>query len=298
MTDATKRRIGFVTCAEKPELTPDDALVADQLQSASIESAVWDRTTGDDLDLLVLRSCWDYHLRLEEFRSWIEDVAASGPPLLNHPDLVLWNCDKRYLQDLAEMGCAVVDTRFLEGEELSSERDAGVTRIRDLLLAEGWTRIVVKPAVSASSLHTWTTTIGDLASHEDQLRATAGQGVVMVQPFVDEIVEQGEWSIVFFGGEFSHAVLKQAKKGEFRVQSEFGGSATSLSPPSSLLEDAAAIVASLSTVPAYARIDGIDRQGRFHLAEAELIEPDLFLRTSPEAPQRFAREIEATLFSS
>jgi glutathione synthase/RimK-type ligase-like ATP-grasp enzyme len=113
---------------------------------------------------------------------------------------------------------------------------------------------------------------------------------VMVQKFMDGIVKEGEWSVIFFGGQYSHAVLKIAKAGDFRVQSDFGGTDRAADPPARALQSAIHMVQTVDPT-LYARVDGVVDDGQFRLMELELIEPALFLSSHPEAPVRFAETI-------
>ena len=115
----------------------------------------------------------------------------------------------------------------------------------------------------------------------------------MVQPFMPEVVEPGEWSIVFLGGRVSHAVLKRPAAGDYRVQWEFGGSATAMAAPDTLLADAEAMMAAVPGDPVYARVDGVERDGRLILMELELIEPHLFLAWDAGASGRLAAALGA-----
>jgi hypothetical protein len=110
----------------------------------------------------------------------------------------------------------------------------------------------------------------------------------MVQPFIPSLVEEGEWSFVFLGGEFSHAVLKRAAAGDFRVQSNFGGTVARRNPPNEWVQQARAALAPVPSPWLYARVDGCIVEGRFLLVELEMLEPDLFLHLEPQAPARFA----------
>jgi glutathione synthase/RimK-type ligase-like ATP-grasp enzyme len=139
--------------------------------------------------------------------------------------------------------------------------------------------VVIKPAVSATA---WRTELIDAKE------AGTYEVDVLVQPYMKEI-EQGEWSLIFFGGEFSHAVFKRPKRGDFRVQSDFGGTATARMPDAKLIEQARKHV---KKEWLYARVDGIEQDGRFLLMELELTEPALFFHTDPAAPGRFVDALE------
>ncbi|MGH8033408.1 MAG: hypothetical protein ACREO8_13875 [Luteimonas sp.] len=121
----------------------------------------------------------------------------------------------------------------------------------------------------------------------------------LVQPFVPEILEQGEWSLMFFGGRYSHAVLKRPLAGDYRAQSDFGGSVELLEPGHTILaaaRRALQVVAALGHADqAYARVDGVLSAGRFLLMEIELVEPFLHLSIRPQAARMFAAQLAERL---
>jgi len=117
----------------------------------------------------------------------------------------------------------------------------------------------------------------------------------MVQPFLDAIGIEGEWSLVFFAGEFSHAVLKRPAPGDFRVQDEHGGTAAPGRPPAGVIESARRALEAVSEPWIYARVDGCAPGGVFQLLELEMLEPTLYLDTGPEPAGHFARTIVAAL---
>ncbi|MEM9405303.1 MAG: hypothetical protein AAGA81_04630 [Acidobacteriota bacterium] len=289
------KRVAFITCAKKPDLTDDDQAAAEALaRDVAVEPLVWGGAAErwQAFDLLVLRSCWDYHLRRAEFLDWLEAVERSGTPLENTPQRVAWNSEKTYLRELEAAGLDTVPTEWLSAAQLL---EGGGDAVRRRLAERSWDRAVLKPTVSASGLHTFTTSPELLRMQEAEIRAAASHGDLMLQPFLPEIEARGEWSLLFFGGEFSHAVLKKARDGEFRVQSDFGGSATLAEAPPALIADAKRVLRVLGRPPLYARIDGVDRDGRLLLVEAELIEPQLFLRLDEQAPRRFAEALKRRL---
>jgi len=194
-----------------------------------------------------------------------------------------WNAEKTYLRDLAECGVPVVQTRWIE-------RDSAAT-LCDVLREAEWDHAVVKPAISASAHETWRTSRATAARDESRFRALAERGRVLVQPFMEAVVSAGEWSLVFLGGAFSHAMLKRAGTDDFRVQSEHGGSALPGEPGTRIVEQARnALRAGPSGTSEclYARVDGCVVDGDFVVMEVELIEPLLFLAAQPGASDRFA----------
>jgi hypothetical protein len=281
--------VAFVTYAALPELSADDRLAADALRrlGARVESVAWDApgVPWSSFDAIVVRSCWDYHVRPLEFRAWLDDVERSGARLWNPAPLLRWNMEKTYLRELEARGVAVVPTRWVErGAEPS---------LVSLLAREGWSDAVVKPVLSASAHETWRTGAGQAAADEERFRGLLARGGVMVQPFLGAVRDEGEWSLLFFGGAFSHAVVKRPADGDFRVQESFGGVARREHPQPALLAQAQAVADLVPGPWLYARVDGCVVDGRFLLMELEMLEPSLFLASDPRAAPRFAEAILA-----
>jgi len=282
-------RIALATCTKLPTLNEDDLLLVPPLRELGVTTvpAVWDSpdVCWEEFQGVVVRSCWDYHHRLEEFLGWVVRLERAGIPLWNPPAMLRWNSHKSYLRDLAARGVPVVPTHWLgRGEPVDLAR---------LLEDAGWRDAVVKPAVSASASGTWRTSTEAAAGDQARLGELLRAGDVMVQPFVSEVRDRGEWSILFLGGQLSHAVLKRPAEGDYRVQWEFGGSAVTMAPPPRLVADAEAVMAAVPGDAVYARVDGVERDGRLVLMELELIEPHLFLGWDADAATRLAASIGA-----
>jgi glutathione synthase/RimK-type ligase-like ATP-grasp enzyme len=281
------RTIGLVTCDALPDLTPDDRLAADALAARGhdVRPVVWTDTSIDRtaFDALVLRSCWDYHRQPDAFRGWLAAIDAEGVPLHNSAAQAGWNMDKRYLRDLGQRGVSIVPTMWLEPHDPRA--------LAEVRRATGWTDLIVKPAVSATAwrLHRVSAERDDWP---EDLAATLTTDVYLVQPFVAAIAE-GEWSMVFFDGCFSHAVLKRPRADDFRVQEEYGGRAEVSTPPRRLVEQAQHILDVLPERPLYARVDGVGTEAGFLLLELELLEPVLFFAADAGAVDRFADALEA-----
>jgi hypothetical protein len=291
--------IALATYAKLPELAPDDQLLIGALAPLGVRAvaAVWDDVSvaWDTFEGVVIRSCWDYHLRADEFFAWVDRVTALGVPIWNPPTMLRWNSRKTYLHDLAIGGVRTVPTLWLSGD--GARRST--LSLEKILADTGWDVAVVKPVVSASAHETWKLTRSDArahaAAHDARLHALVSQHGVMVQPFIPEIETQGEWSLQFFGGAFSHAVLKRAAPGDFRVQREFGGTHDNVTPSASVLAAADRALTSAPGRSVYARVDGVVIGGELVVTELELLEPALFLDAHPEAPGRFAAAITEVL---
>jgi aromatic-L-amino-acid/L-tryptophan decarboxylase len=290
-----RARIAFATDAEHSELTDDDRLAAEALGRRGIDVVplVWSEpSTGSQrirpvrgVDAVILRSTWDYHLRLGEFLDWIATLERRGIPLWNPPGTVRRNVDKAYLLRLRERGVPVIPTLHLRRGSRAS--------LADLLEREGWVDAVVKPAVSGGARNTWRTRA--TAAEEERFAEHVAEADLLVQPYIHEVVSEGEWSLLFFDGRYSHAVLKRPRSGEFRVQECLGGSVAPAEPDAALCAQAAAALTAANERTLYARVDGVVREGRFHLNELELVEPTLFVGTCPGSAERFAEAVQGWL---
>jgi len=281
----------MVTCDEFADLYEDDLLLVAALEAIGIDSqpAVWSDPGIDWLafDALVMRTPWDYFVRPREFRAWLDDRIASGLPMCNSGDILDWNFDKRYLQDLAARGVSVIPTIAIP--------QGGHADIPTLARIQGWDEVVVKPTISGGGYRTYRFRVGDAHRYREQVAEILSDRGLLIQPFLPEIVSGGELSLLFFDGVFSHAVCKRPQAGDYRVQFQFGGTNETVEVPEAWVEGARACVAAAPSIPVYARVDGVIRGGRFLLMELEVFEPLMFLARHPEAPGRFARAIQRRL---
>ena len=282
------KRIALATCGEVRELTADDRLLVESLRESGFdaEPLVWDEPGQHlgDFAAVVIRSCWDYHKKPVEFLAWLNRLETTGVKVLNAPAVLRWNLDKMYLCELAERGVKIPPTVwFGKGEK---------GRLSDILAANGWRTAVLKPTVSATAWRTFLVTPENADDVQTEFESLLFNGGTMVQQFVEEVLAKGEWSFIFFDKRFSHAVLKRANAGDFRVQNNFGGSVeTSVEPATALVEEARRIVQSVAEDLTYARVDGVEIAGELYLMELELIEPVLYLEQHVRAAQRFAAAI-------
>ncbi len=286
----TGKRVALVTCRDEAELPADDRLLPPELAGRGIAASaqLWDdpNVRWESFDAIVLRSTWDYHVRYEEFRRWIEARASEGAPLWNPAPLVEWNSHKFYLRDLERRGVPIVPTRFLPA---GTGGDLG-----EILAREGWQRAVVKPAVSATAFRTHRVDRRS-APNDAPARELLAESDALVQEYLPEIESDGEWSFVYLGGEFSHAVRKRPTPGDFRVQEQFGGTAETGRPDAELVRRAQAAVAAIDLPWLYARVDAVETSRGLLLMELELVEPTLYLASDRDAVRRFADAIEKIL---
>ena len=286
---SARPRVALVTSEALPSLFGDEQALPAQLAAAGIdaEPVVWSAADAawSGYDAVVIRSTWDYFHRIDEFVTWLDRLERERVPLHNPVPLVRWNFDKRYLAELQARGVRIVPTRFF---------DAGARVDLPALTREaGWQEAIVKPAVSGGAHRTHRFALAEAPSVQRELDDILSRSGALVQPFLDEIARVGEWSLLFFGGAFSHAVIKTPAAGDFRVQAQYGGTHRAVEPPAAMLQAARDVLAALPTPTLYARIDGVERDGRFELMEVEVIEPYLFFPGSPGAVARYVTAVAA-----
>jgi hypothetical protein len=283
--------VALVTSCAMPQLYEDDLLLVTALGELGIDSSptIWSDPGVDWLayDALVIRSPWDYFVRLAEFRAWLSARVASGVRMCNASAILEWNFDKRYLGDLAAAGVALVPTVVVA----RGERPDVVALAR----ARGWDDIVVKPTISGGAYRTHRFRVDDAERYKDEISEILADRGLLIQPFLPEILQDGELSLLFFDGVFSHAVRKRPKEGDYRVQFQFGGTEETVTVQDAFIAGARACIAVAPELPVYARVDGVVCDGRFVLMELEAFEPLMFLAREPLAAARFARAIKGRL---
>lgn len=283
-------RFGFLTARFLGGVGPDDlpAVAALEARGHAVVPLVWNEPMPfEGLDALVMRSPWDWYQHRPAFRAFLEGLGRAPVPVFNPPEMLARFADKTYFRELDALGVETVPTVFLSAAELET--------VPAVLAARGWGRAVLKPSFTAN------------AHDAHRFEAAAADGVVaaarvagagstwMLQPYLEAIEREGEWSLVFFAGRFSHAVQKRPREGDFRVQAEHGGDAGLVAPPEAVRAAAERVVARAVPDAIYARVDGVVLDGRLRVMELEVVEPELFLRLHPEAPSRFAEALLARL---
>ncbi|GAA4725360.1 hypothetical protein H9L13_00215 [Sphingomonas lutea] len=233
-------------------------------------------------DLLLPLVAWGYHQRFGEWLRLLERFERERVPVENAPATLRWNSDKAYLAELSARGVATVPTLTVPSLD-----DAALEHARTQF---GTADLVVKPTVSASAYGTYRLSPGD------PVPGLVRGWRMLVQPWLDRITDAGEYSLIFFGERFSHAVSKVPRAGEFRVQPEWGGYIVRCDPPDGALELARAALAAAPVSTTYARVDlVIGNDGGLQVIELELVEPALFLEQAPEAAAPFAAAMRSAV---
>ena len=281
------KRIALLTSADHPQLTLGEVLLPPALQAfgMQVQICVWDDPTiqWKEFDAVVVRCPWDYYKKLPAFLSLLDHLEQLAVPVLNDVETLRWNLNKNYLFELEQQGCAVIPSLRITPEDGRS--------LSQLMHTLGCDEAVIKPVQSAGAWRTLRLRADQLDEAEQQFTEWRGEQDFLLQAFMPEIVSEGEWSLVFFNGVYSHGLLKRAKAGDFRVQSDHGGSVHAMDIPIAIQEQAAGMLQVLKRMPCYARVDGVIRDGQLILMELELLEPELFLELHKDAPARFASAI-------
>ena len=274
-------RLGIATCSAQPAITAADLLAAQaaaRLLGAELIAVPWDAPPQREVDALVIRSTWGYHHRLGAFEAWLGSLNC---PVLNPVPLMLKNLNKIYLRDLADRGVPVVPTIFFDRPDQLPP----------------WEELVVKPAVSASSHLTFRCRALDAPAAAARVLE---RGTGLAQPFLREIVEEGELSAIYHKAKgaaprFSHAIRKRPARGDFRVQAEFGGQVEAYTPAPAALAFCEFTLSRLPSEWLYARVDFVGTTNGPLLCELEMVEPYLFYDQPGADLEGFARSLASHL---
>lgn len=232
----------------------------------------------DQYQLVVIRSTWDYQDEPDAFLRVLEQIDESSARLENGLSVVRWNIKKTYLKDLQTRNIRIVPTCWLT--------DFDPSRVRELSDELGSEQLVIKPLIGASAIDTYQFSL-DPESIRPIADVFRGRPA-MVQPFVRTIKTQGELSLFFFGGDYSHSVLKRPAKGDFRVQHEYGGRVEAITPDGDIVEFAQTAIRAIGSDVLYARADIVRLDQAPALMELELVEPALYFEYGPRAAAMFA----------
>jgi glutathione synthase/RimK-type ligase-like ATP-grasp enzyme len=262
-----------------------DDLLIEPLNNAGwhIEKVSWKKKNVNwaEFDVVIVRSTWDYQDDPETFFEVLQ-IISKQTRLENNLELIQWNINKKYLQDLADQDIAIVPTIWQDGfNNINPEKYFNQLNTE---------RVIFKPLISANADNTFRIDNLSVKSKIDILKNTFENRPFMVQPFMDKIVAEGEYSLFYFGGEYSHSIIKKPQEGDFRVQEEHGGTLELITPGPAILKTAQKVIEVIKPEPLYARVDLVRMENdRFALMELELIEPSLYFNMDPVSPERFVK---------
>jgi len=278
------RRCAFLTLAERGDFVIDDDLALEPLarRGWQVDTIPWNRPGVDwkRYELVAIRSTWDYQDHAEAFLATLAAIETSGSRLFNSAKIVRWNMRKTYLRDLDGHGVPIVPTLW---------RDRlGARELLELFDATGSDEAVIKPIVSGNAQGAYRLDRKNAKARATEIEAYFANRPLMIQPFEPNIVDEGEYSLIYFNGSLSHSILKVPKDGDFRVQEEHGGDIRAIAADAALVAAGDAAMRAIGQRLLYGRVDLVRSGNEFRVMELELIEPALYLRMDPGAPDRFA----------
>ncbi|WP_075341244.1 ATP-grasp domain-containing protein [Tenacibaculum agarivorans] len=266
----------------------EDKIVQNALESDGLKVTrlSWDNPNFDwtSTKYILFRTTWDYFDRFDEFSVWLQKVSQQTT-LINSEAIIRWNLDKHYLLDLQKKGVHICESYFIEkGDNSTLKEITNTYQLKDF---------IIKPCISGAARHTYKINTDNLDEYESLFQELISKEAFIIQPFQHNIVEQGEISLIIINGKYTHAVLKIAKPGDFRVQDDFGGSVYNYSPTKQEIEFAETAVKACKELPMYARVDIFtDNNDKLAIAELELIEPELWFRNHDKAATKLSKGIK------
>lgn len=264
----------------------DDQLLVEALRAYEVEAQLVDwrvpNVNWSDFDAVLVLSTWDYYEDRARFLDLLQNIENSGLKLYNPLSVIQWNSCKKYLRDLEKLGLKTIETAYISPTELKD--------LKSILVEKGWDECVIKPQVSADGYHTYRFNLSSVEGVQDLLSDYDEE--YMVQPFVSEILSEGEWSFVFLNNEYLHCILKKPLQGNFRVQK---GTKTLIQPPEWMLNEVKRIAQVVNLPTLQTRIDVIRRGDEIRIMELEMIEPSLYLKHCPGSEKTAAKKIREKL---
>lgn len=232
---------------------------------------------------VVFRTTWDYFHRFDEFEKWME-ACSQKCQMFNSYEQIMWNIDKVYLQELESKGIRIPPTYYI--------RQGDQRTLSEICSQHNWKQFILKPNISGAARHTYKLNADNIEEHEELFKSLIQKEDFLLQEYLESITEKGEISLMVIGGEYTHAIHKKAKQGDFRVQDDFGGTVHDYLPNDEEIDFAERAVGSLEELPAYARVDLVwNNQSKLCISELEMIEPELWFRKNPAAADILANFI-------
>jgi glutathione synthase/RimK-type ligase-like ATP-grasp enzyme len=273
------------------QVLQEDQIVLSTFQKKGIRTirTYWDNTDFNfaDTEITLFRTIWDYFYRFDEFSLWLKRTENSTR-FINPPELLYHNIDKHYLIDLSEKGINIPFSVFIEkGDQKSLGQIYSESGLKDAIL---------KPVVSGAGRHTYKLSSDNISEHEEIFLQLIKQEAMLLQEYQKKITSYGEVAIILFNGHYSHAILKTAKSGEFRVQDDHGGTVKLYQPKWDEILFAEKVLSVCKPIPLYARVDIMrGNDNKPVLGELELIEPELWFRFYQPAAEMMAQAIKEIL---
>jgi len=281
-------KCAFLSIANTEGWFIDDDLVHEPLQNMGweVKNIPWNKSTDwNFFDLVIIRSPWDYQHHLQQFMQVLNEINNSRATLLNSIDTIKWNINKNYLFELEKKGVALVPTIKKIGPK-QADIESSFEKFKT-------NELIIKPIIGANADDTYRVNIKDTSTF-NKIAAVFQDRKCMIQPFMQSIINEGEFSLIYFNGKLSHTILKTVGPGDYRVQEEHGGGVITIeNPETSLIIAGNKAMSSLPEIPLYARVDLVSTPSNsFALMELELIEPCLYFRFNSDSAAKFAACID------
>jgi len=270
----------------------EDNIVKDELDKLGLKTKIisWSDKNFDftQTKLALFRTIWDYFDRFIEFKIWLEKV-KNQTILINSYQTINWNMDKHYLLDLQNNGINIPESIFIhKGEKIN---------FQEIFKNKKFNEIVIKPTVSGAARNTFRLSKSNYQQKEKLIINLLKTQDFIIQPFIKSITSFGEISIMLINGEYTHSVIKKAKKGDYRVQDDHGGSVELFIPTKEQINFAIKTYNACNPKPLYARVDIIiDNNQKLAISEIELIEPEFWYRFNKLSATKIAKSIKSKYF--
>ena len=289
-------RVAILRCGKLPsfvnweipnldELFEEDNLLIRgfEAQGMQAQAVIWNQPNMDwsQYDIALIRSTWDYLDEREQFLHVLAEIEGSSCRLYNSLESVRWNIDKGYLFDLENWDVPIIPT-FLASNNKSDS-------LQRIFLDRDWQTVVLKPRIGLGGSHSHRMRLDELEDTLSKLRVSQPQHEFLIQPFIANILAEGEWSFVYFSRQLSHVLLKQPAPNDYRVQGIYAGTIQTAEPQARDLAQAEAVLAKLPFDILYARLDFVRVQGQLAIVEVELIEPIFSFNLVPESITRLVQ---------
>ena len=287
------KRIAILRCGQLPsfitwdipnfdELFAEDKLLQGGFEAQGMEAdiVVWNDPQIDwnNYDVALIRSTWDYFDHKDLFLEVLSQIETSTCKLYNSLEAVRWNMDKHYMFDLEKWDVPIIPTYLASNMEVDG--------IRKIFVDRGWQTAVIKPTIGLAGSYTHKVNLGELEGIARKLQLDHPGQEFIIQPFIESVVDEGEWSFIYFNRELSHVLLKKPAPDDYRVQGIYGGTIQPTEPHPDDLVQAEGVMDALPFDILQARLDFIRVDGRLSIIEVELIEPILSFNLVPDGIER------------
>lgn len=273
-----QKTLYIITEEKYPNLTQDDQVLLAAFENIGIKAipVLWYNFYPPEESYILIRTPWDYSENRQSFETFLNLLDSQKCKVFNSLATLKWNMNKRYLLELQNLDIPVVPTTIVDHYSFNNAEQ---------MLKSG--PIVAKPLVGAGGRDTFLIRSSkDIESTKPLLETE-----VILQPMIESILDEGEYSFLFFGGEFSHALLKTAKAGEFRIQEKHGGQIKSYQPSDEEIQEVRDSLFKVKYPMTYVRVDMVRIEGKLTIMELEAVEPELFFRLHPISAYNLAKII-------